>query len=259
VLSHYSLRRASWEERLDAAVAGGFDGIGVHVRELQRLRAEGWTDATLLAAATGRGLEVPEVVLASAWGTGDPAGDEPALRAGEALGAAYVQAIAPIDGALVDGVVGFRRLCDQAREAGLAVALEFLPEISAIEDLSTAAAFVTEAGRDNGGLCIDVWHFERGRKDWAALAAVPAERVVMVQLDDGPARRVVDGYLEDCMHHRCLPGDGVFELDRFFATLRGSGWEGYVSVEVMDDDLAGLAPNDLGRRLGEASRAALGR
>jgi sugar phosphate isomerase/epimerase len=257
VLSHFSLPLATWEQRLDAAVAGGFHGIGLYGPEYRRLLADGWTDETLRASLDERGLGVDEVLVASRWGSAEPGDDADLVAMGAAFGAAYVQAVAPLRAELHDGVRGFRRLCDQAAEGSMAVALEFLPEISAIGDVAAGLAFVEEAGRDNGGLCVDTWHFERGTRDWDDLARLPAERVVMAQLDDGPAERVDADYYVDCTRYRLLPGEGDFQLDRFFRTLAASGWDGYVSVEVMSDALAGLDPIELGRRLGESSSAVL--
>ncbi len=259
ILSHFSLPTASWEERLDAAVAGGFGGVGLYDGEYLRLVADGWDDDGLAAALAERGLVVPELEVARSWGAADVGGgDDLLLRLGETFGADHVQAVAPIGGGLVpDGVAAFGRLCDAAAEVGMRVALEFLPEISDIGDVASALAFVEEADRPNGGLCVDTWHFERGMKDWDALAAVPPDRIVSVQLDDGPRERVVADYLEDTLHHRCPPGDGEFELRRFFAVVRGSGWDGDVSVEVIDDDLVGRDPVEVGVLLGDATRRVL--
>ena len=44
-----------------------------------------------------------------------------------------------------------------------------------------------------------------------------------------------------------MPGDGQFELERFVSTLRNRGWDGVVSVEVLNKDLRAL-PVDESRR-----------
>jgi len=45
ILSYFSLRGASFEDRLEAARAAGFAGVGLLIPEYQRLRSEGRSDA----------------------------------------------------------------------------------------------------------------------------------------------------------------------------------------------------------------------
>src|SRR5262249_61652983 len=64
------------------------------------------------------------------------------------------------------------------------------------------------------------------------LEALPMDRLAYVQLDDHPALES-DDLREETIHRRVFPGEGTFELDRFCATLRGRGFDGLVSVEVL--------------------------
>jgi uncharacterized membrane protein len=62
------------------------------------------------------------------------------------------------------------------------------------------APIARRAGRQNGGLLVDAWHYFRGTDNEAALRALPAERIIAVQFDDvdapqaRPARTRSAGY-----------------------------------------------------------------
>ena len=68
VLSSMTLRDAGIKERVEAAAAAGFDGIGLRADDYIRARAEGWTDAGLCALLADHGLWVTEAELLRSWG-----------------------------------------------------------------------------------------------------------------------------------------------------------------------------------------------
>src|SRR5207302_213589 len=80
-----------------------------------------------------------------------------------ALGARSMNAVDVFGGDwdVDDAAEAFAGLCDRAGEHGLVVHLEFLPW-SKIPDVGSAWEVVRLAGRSNGGIAIDAWHFFRG-------------------------------------------------------------------------------------------------
>jgi sugar phosphate isomerase/epimerase len=155
----------------------------------------------------------------------------------EAFGARHVQVVAALEGEVNDDTVqGFAALCDRAAEHGLLVALEFIP-VTIVPDTAVATRRVSEAGRANGGLCVDSWDFYRGAADEAQLRAIPPERVIVIQLDDGPAQPRDPEYFSDTIHFRNMPGEGEFDLVQFLRLLRDTGAEAPVSVEILSDAL----------------------
>ncbi|NDI47170.1 sugar phosphate isomerase/epimerase family protein [Goekera deserti] len=263
VLSHFSLgRHRPFEERVRAAAGAGFAGIGLYAGEHRRLLAEGATDADLRAVLDAHGMRVVELEVLRGWSA--VGAEAEAYRAAErevfamagTLGPArHVQVVGPYLGTLDDAAEAFAGVCDRAAEHGLAAALEFLPEMTNIPDAGTALELVTRAGRPNGGLCIDVWHHVRGAHDEAMLRRVPPERVVAVQLGDGPRRRVEADYRSDCTRHRQVPGEGEFDLPRFLRLLDRMGVRVPLSVEVLSEQLLALPADVLARRLYDGTRA----
>lgn len=267
VLANGCLRTPDLAARCAAAASAGFSFIGWSGREFARCRAEGRTDADMAAIVRDHGLTLVEIETiagfadAEAGTTADPtrarhAGRElrEAMYAmSEVFGARYVQAVGSFTGPLEPDVVeAFARLCDEAAEHGLDVALEFVP-CTNIPDAGTALRIVEEAGRPNGGLCVDVWHHTRGANDMALIDAIPAGRVRMIQLDDGPIVPRDPDFLTDTIHHRDVPGEGEFDLTGFLRTLWRNGARAPVSIEIMSDPLFALPLDEAARRIADAT------
>jgi sugar phosphate isomerase/epimerase len=269
IMANGCVRTTDFVERCAAAVAGGFHAIGWSGRDYGRCLEDGWTAPGLAAVVADHGLRLTEIETIAGFADrslgDDPARARHATREGRermfamagVFGARHVQAVGSFVGPLEPDVVeSFAALCDEAAQHGLLVALEFVP-CTNIPDAANALRIVTEADRPNGGLCVDIWHHERGARDFTMLAAIPPERVVMIQLDDGPAVPVDDDFVFDTMHFRDLPGEGSFDTNAFLGTLWSAGARAPLSIEVMDDRMYALPAVEAARRIGEATRAAL--
>ncbi len=269
VLCSGSLARdATFRERVVAAVAGGFAGLSLWGRDYSSARRSGLSDADLRALLADNGLSVAELDLAWSWlpGASDihiPAEldteelfayDEGDLfRIAEAVGARSINAIDVFGGAwsVDDAAAAFAGICDRAAEHGLLVHIEFLPW-SRIPDVRAAWEIVRRADRSNGGVLVDAWHFFRGGADQSALRAVPGDRVLGLQLDDGPAEPEPDLPVAS-LHERLLPGEGELDLGALLQSLQEIGAVAPTGVEVFSDELHALPPAEAGRRLGAAT------
>src|SRR6476620_10193867 len=191
-------REASFRERVDAAVAGGFSALSLWGRDYGRARREGFDDADMRALLADHGLTVAELDLAWWWLPGASevhipapldteelfAYDEAQLFGiADALGARSLNAIDVFGGDwTVDAAATrFAGLCDRAAEHGLLVHIEFLPW-SRIPNVAAAWEIVRLADRPNGGLLVDAWHFFRSGAEPSSLGVVPVDRVLGIQL-----------------------------------------------------------------------------
>ena len=263
-----TLLHGSFRDILTAASAGGFRGVSLWPHHVASARSEGLSDADLRSLLSDHGLTALEVEPVLAWlpqGALAPelmklAGPAPEefFALAEALGAATLLAV---DGfgasaeraAIVDA---FAALCAGAARHGLQVKLEFTPW-SAIPDAATAARIVQGAGRPNSGILIDTWHFFRAGADLASIRALPGPLVQGVQINDAPRERTGEDLAQESMHARLLPGEGDIDLRGFMAALAAIGSTAPIGVEVFSDALSGLAPEEVGRRVGDATRALL--
>jgi sugar phosphate isomerase/epimerase len=208
------------------------------------------------------GQRIAELEALGGWSHGGSTGErsrakaELAFHAADVFGASYLQAVAPYERSLDDAATSFAALCDRAAEHGLAVGLEFLP-FTNIPDVAAARTLVEAAGRPNGGICVDSWHFFRGTPDWDALASLPGDRILDTQLNDGSLVAEHPDYLEDGLRNRRAPGDGQFDLRRFLDVLAATGTSAPISVEVISAELDLLPPVETARRVAEPTRALL--
>lgn len=261
VLSHFSLGGISFAERVAAASAAGFDGIGLWVEDYRAIVASGTAPTDLRALADDHGVRVAEIEVLDGWAALEPTPahaerERAVLEMADVFGARHLQVMGPFEGSTDDAAEAFAGLCDRAAEHGLLVAIEALP-FTNISDFGIALAIADGAGRPNGGLCIDTWHHFRGANDDALIDAVPASRIVSVQLNDGTMAPEEDHYFTDTITNRRAPGDGEFDLRGVLRALSDKGVSAPLSVEVLSRELAALAPAAAARRLGEAVRALL--
>jgi len=265
-------RGTPFRTRLEAAATAGYRGVSLWGRDYQGARDEGYSDADMVALLRHHGLSVAELDPVWWWTPGgtsfsvppelDPIdvfrfGEADLFRIAELLGARSLNAAEVLGGdwSVADAAESFAGLCDRAAEHGLLVHLEWLAW-SRIADLPTALEVVTLAGRPNGGLNVDTWHCARTGTTAADLMAIPAERVLAVQVDDGPAQ-AEENLIEATLHNRLVPGEGAFDVAGYLGSLRSIGARAPIGVEVFSDDLHALGATEAARRAAEATRALL--
>lgn len=256
-------RHTSFRDRAAAASAADFRGISLWGRDVQAALDEGLSEADMRAVLDHHGLSVAELDPAWWWlpGAADvhipPEADSlDVFRFGEAdlfamadaLGARSLNAVDVFGGdwSVDDAAEAFAGLCTRAAEHGLLVHLEWLAW-SRIPDLDTARRIVELAGAPNGGLNVDAWHFARSGESLDDLRRVPGDRVLAVQLDDGPALAEPD-LMHATLHDRLLPGHGEFDLRGLVTALRRIGAPAPLGVEVFSDELHALGADEAARR-----------
>ena len=248
--------RFTFEQRVEAAAAAGFSAIGLHGGDYASCRAAGLSDAQMRGMLDDHGIRVAELEFLVNWlDTGEQEArarvrEERVYAAADAFGARHMTVGTMIDAGMLPPLEAtaerFAALCDRAAEHGLRVALEFLPW-TAIPDAKTAWEIADLAGRSNGGLLVDSWHYFRGAADPAQLRAVPPERIIVIQFNDAD-ETPVGGLREDTMRRR-LPGEGAFDLVGFIQLLDGMDVQAPLSVEI-------ISPEQQARPVAEAAKVA---
>ncbi|MDX2039107.1 MAG: sugar phosphate isomerase/epimerase [Isosphaeraceae bacterium] len=178
-----------------------------------------------------RRLQIPTLVVAADY-SGEPSGDDYAVAA---------QALAEVG--------------EVAGEFGVRIAFEFQKSARFCSSLETAAALLVQSGANNVGICLDLFHYYTGPSKFEDLAYLTRENLFWVQLNDLSATpREIAGDAD-----RILPGDGDFQLTPILRRLHEIGYDGGVSLEVMNPMLWGIAADrvaDLGYQAVERSLAA---
>jgi len=256
--------RFSFEERVRAAAAAGFAGVGLLGDEYASLRAQGTTDADMRAVLDDHGVAVAEIEFLFDWMHDGERGER--SRVAEQTLHSMADAFtphhvnigdinAPEDFPPLELVAErFAGVCDRAAEHGTSVAIEFLPW-TGLPDLPTGWQVVAMAGRSNGGLVVDAWHYFRSGADEALLRSLPGSAVVGVQLDD--AGEPEGEMPEDTMIRRRLPGDGTFDLVGLVRSLDAIGVDVPYSVEVMSTEYQALPVDEQARQAYDSTAAVL--
>src|SRR4051794_5872481 len=135
VWSHFSRPRfGGFDERVAAAAAAGFAGIGLFALEYERLRdEEGRSAKDIGRQLDDHGLVLAEIETVHGWASTGAEADECrrrealAYELSDELGCRYLQAIGPYEGTVADAASAFGALCDRADRHGLLVGIEWLP------------------------------------------------------------------------------------------------------------------------------------
>ncbi|MGH8350434.1 MAG: sugar phosphate isomerase/epimerase family protein [Pseudomonas sp.] len=114
----------------------------------------------------------------------------------------------------------FAELCDLAALYGLHPHLEFMPWTDA-RNLQQAVRIVENAGRENGGVLVDAFHFDRSESRLEDLAKVAPSRLRYAQLCDVAGLRPTDmaEILRQARNERRFPGDGDCDLSGLLGCL----------------------------------------
>jgi sugar phosphate isomerase/epimerase len=265
-------RDVAFRERLAAASEAGFQAVSLWGRDYDRARRDGHSDADIKKMLDDHGLRVGEIDPAWWWTPGalevriPPEldtievfryGEDELLRIADAVGARSLNAAEVLGGSwsIEEAAQAFAKLCDRAADHGLLVHLEWLAW-SRIPDLATAWEVVRLADRPNGGLNVDTWHCARTGTRPKDLLDIPGERVLVIQLDDGPAQ-AEDDLLHATLHERLLPGEGAFDLKAFLHALTDIGAAAPVGVEVFSDALHAEGTMAAARRAAQSTKRIL--
>jgi sugar phosphate isomerase/epimerase len=231
-----SLLAGSFEQRLEKAVALGYEGVELLVNRPEALdprsiRAQVGARGLQIAAVSSGGLVALEklTLLSSDSGVQDRAAQklgalvEFAARAGAptvTVGSFRGRQSAPGDRATLVEIL--RATAESAARLGVRLALEPLNryETNLIHTTAEGLRFLSEVGHPHLGLLLDTYHAnieEPSLSDAFRLAAA-AGRLFHVHLGDS---------------NRRPPGYGHIDFASIFQTLRAMDYTGYCSAELL--------------------------
>jgi 2-keto-myo-inositol isomerase len=135
-------------------------------------------------------------------------------------------------------LVSLKQAAQLAASFRVKLALEFRGTAKLCGSLDTAAALVASCDEPNLGLVFDVFHYYTGPSKFEDLGHLHIGNLFLVQLCDmaGVPRELATDA------DRILPGEGDFQLSPILDHLRHIGYEGHVTVELMNPDLWQMKP-----------------
>lgn len=134
-------------------------------------------------------------------------------------------------------------LGERAAQRGLRIGFEALAWGRHIADYRDAWEAVRRAGHPAVGLVLDSFHTLVRGTDLKALRAIPADRIFLVQVADGPLLDM--DYLSWSRHFRSFPGQGDLPVIDFMEGLQATGFDGLVSLEIFNDQFRAGSPRSV--------------
>jgi len=143
-------------------------------------------------------------------------------------------------GGLDRAAADFRELGERAARRGLKVGYEALAWGRHINDHRDAWEIVRRADHPNIGLILDSFHTLARRIDVNSIRSIPKEKIFIIQLADAP--KIDMDLLYWSRHFRNMPGEGELPVEAFMAAVAETGYDGYLSLEIFNDQFRGGSP-----------------
>ncbi len=140
----------------------------------------------------------------------------------------FVQKVEIAD--LQRAVVSLKQAAQWAAAFDVRLALEFRGSATFCSCLDTALTLVAQCGEPNVGVNLDVFHYYTGPSKPEDLERLTKANLAFVQVSDlaGIPRELATDA------DRVFPGEGDFRLNPIIERLRAIGYEGYVSLELLN-------------------------
>jgi sugar phosphate isomerase/epimerase len=219
--------------QIDAAGAAGFRLFGPDTFSLDAWVDDGRELSELVGLLDARGMQCWEIAALNLTGRRETLAD--AQHVAE-LAAVFrpkwilTNVGVPVDRELCET---FSMVCDVLAAVGARPAIEYLPFTPA-NSLGTARVLVDHVGTARAAILFDTWHHFRGPDTYAELDAAELDLIAYIQFDDARPM-ITDDLGAETIHRRTFPGDGEFDLAGYCDRITAMGWDGVVSVEILDE------------------------
>lgn len=149
--------------------------------------------------------------------------------------------VSPVSlGGIDRAAADFHELGERAAKRGLKVGYEALAWGRHIFDHRDAWEIVRRANHPNIGLILDSFHTLARKIDIGSIRSVPKDKIFIVQLADAP---LIDmDLLYWSRHFRNMPGEGDLPVADFVSAVAATGYDGYLSLEIFNDQFRGGSP-----------------
>jgi sugar phosphate isomerase/epimerase len=242
-----------FQDRVESAARAGFQGIGLwhadldHILEYRSLK-------DMKQILDDNGMKHLELEFLADWFLeGEPKRQsdirkKKLLTAAQALGARHIKVgdFLRQKTPMPRLIESFAALCAEAADCGTRVVFELMP-FAMIDSLPDALALVQGAGARNGGIALDLWHIVKLGIPYVAVARVPLQYLLSVEINDGTFTAPWDLH-EDTINHRRLCGAGEFDIRGFIDLLQGAGYQGPWGIEVLSSELRQMPLEELTTR-----------
>ena len=86
-------------------------------------------------------------------------------------------------------------------------------------------------------------HARRAASTRDSIRSIPGDKLFLVQLADAPAFKM--DLLQWSRHYRNMPGEGDLPVKAFLAAVAATGYDGWLSLEIFNDQFRGGSPRSI--------------
>ena len=262
-LNTSTIRPASLMDKIRITGQAGYEAIELWSDDLTKYEAEKGSLEDVVKALEDNGLRVVTLIALHGWM--DSVGakyqeslEEARRKMGQAavVGSEYIIASPPRGRVDLDlGAERYRQLLQIGREYGVKPAMEFLGFVDHVNQIKHAWQVVTGADDPDGTIILDVFHMYRGGSTLDDLKKIPADRIAIFHFNDAPESPAREQQTDA---NRVYPGDGVAPLGEMLEIVKGSGYQGVISLELFNPKYWEQDPAEVARVGLEKMKAVLG-
>lgn len=251
-LNSSTIRPAPILQKIAVAAEAGYEGIELWHDDIDKHLAGGGKLADIQQALQETGLAVPTTIYVKGWFETAGREHEQALaecrrrfEQAAAVGARHVIAGPPLGKADVEqGAKNYRELLEIGLAYGVRPAMEFLGFVEQYNTIESALEVMRKSGHPEATIVLDPFHVFRGGGSMEAISQLRAGQVAISHFNDTPAVPP-----REIQHDkdRVLPGDGHLDLARYLSLLSGTGYRGFLSLELFSESLWSCPPREVAR------------
>ena len=242
-----------------AAAATGWRHVGIDLHSFRQYEAAGGSASSLSELLDELSLTCTDLIVLGIDRDRDRVLAQATELSGLAasLGAkvcavAFLPGVDALDPEESSAVELMRAVSEVFSVSGVRLALEFLL-YSPLRLVDQARSLAAMIGLDRVGVLVDSWHVSMtGQADQVATLA--GDEIAWVQLSDAVPLGAHDDVVEASRYRRLIPGDGSLDLRGFVEAVRGTGYDGMVSPEVLSSELRTRPVIEAAARLYDATR-----
>jgi sugar phosphate isomerase/epimerase len=248
-------QKLSLVEEIDIAAKSGYQAIEPWINEIEAHVEQGGSLGDLKKRISDNGLTVESAIGFAEWIVDDDASRAKGLERArhdmelvQQIGGKRIAA--PAAGATDATNMDYMKVAERYH-ALLALGDHFgvVPQVEVwgfsktLQRLGQATFVAIESGHPKACVLPDVYHLYKGGSDFEGLRLLNGAAIHVFHLNDYPADPPRD-VIQD--RDRVYPGDGIAPLRDILRTLRDTGFDGYLSIELFNpgywqEDALGVA------------------
>lgn len=136
-----------------------------------------------------------------------------------------------------------RELGERAARRGMRIGFEALAWGRHVNDHRDAWEIVRRADHPNVGIILDSFHTLSRKINPDSIRSIPGDKIFIVQLADAPLINM--DLLYWSRHFRNMPGEGDLPVTDFMRAVAATGYDGYLSLEIFNDQFRGGSPTSI--------------